>query len=52
MEGVILDVISAYAPQDGCEMEENDNFWSELDDMAESLQGGKISDSFQLAKET
>ncbi|KAI5609143.1 hypothetical protein C0J50_6145, partial [Silurus asotus] len=30
-----IHVISAYAPQVGCEMEEKDKFWSELDEVVE-----------------
>ncbi|KAI5106538.1 hypothetical protein C0J45_4235 [Silurus meridionalis] len=35
VEGVMINVISAYAPQVGCEMEENEKFWSELDEVVE-----------------
>ncbi|KAI5623399.1 hypothetical protein C0J50_17186 [Silurus asotus] len=31
VERLIINVISAYAPQVGCEMEEKEKFWSELD---------------------
>ena len=37
IEGVIMNVISAYAPQVGCEMEEKEEFWSELDELTESI---------------
>ncbi|KAK3545365.1 hypothetical protein QTP70_005980 [Hemibagrus guttatus] len=30
-EGVMLNVLSGYAPQVGCELEEKERFWSELD---------------------
>ncbi|KAI5090194.1 hypothetical protein C0J45_20329, partial [Silurus meridionalis] len=30
-------VISAYAPQVGCEMEEKERFWSELDDVVDGV---------------
>ncbi|KAF7687614.1 hypothetical protein HF521_014842 [Silurus meridionalis] len=32
-----LEVISAYAPQVGCEMEEKEKFWSELDEVVEGV---------------
>ncbi|KAK3507887.1 hypothetical protein QTP70_002436 [Hemibagrus guttatus] len=31
IEGVMLNVVSGYAPQVGCELEEKERFWSELD---------------------
>ena len=37
IEGVMMNVISAYAPQVGCEMEEKEDFWSELDEVVESV---------------
>uniref|UniRef100_A0A8C4R3Y4 Endonuclease/exonuclease/phosphatase domain-containing protein n=1 Tax=Eptatretus burgeri TaxID=7764 RepID=A0A8C4R3Y4_EPTBU len=37
IEGVMMNVISAYAPQVGCEMEEKKYFWSELDEVVESV---------------
>ena len=37
IEGVMMNVISAYAPHMGCEMEYKEDFWSELDEVAESL---------------
>lgn len=37
MEGVILSVVNADAPQVGCEMEVKGNFWSELDNKAKGL---------------
>ncbi|KAF7697328.1 hypothetical protein HF521_005746, partial [Silurus meridionalis] len=39
VEGVMINVISAYAPQIGCELEEKEKFWSELDEVMESVQG-------------
>ncbi|KAK3566841.1 hypothetical protein QTP86_004554 [Hemibagrus guttatus] len=37
IEGVMLNVVSGYAPQVGCELEEKDRFWSELDEVMESI---------------
>ncbi|KAI5618310.1 hypothetical protein C0J50_22292 [Silurus asotus] len=37
VEGMMINVISAYAPQVGCEMEEKERFWSELDDMVDGV---------------
>ncbi|KAI5096408.1 hypothetical protein C0J45_13302 [Silurus meridionalis] len=36
-EGMMINVISAYAPQVGCEMEEKERFWSELDDVVDGV---------------
>ncbi|KAG7488682.1 hypothetical protein MATL_G00037740 [Megalops atlanticus] len=36
IEGVMMNVVSAYAPQVGCEMEEKEEFWNELDEVVES----------------
>ncbi|MCJ8736426.1 hypothetical protein PDJAM_G00258070 [Pangasius djambal] len=36
-EGVMLNVVSGYAPQVGCELEEKERFWSELDEVIESI---------------
>ncbi|KAK3540944.1 hypothetical protein QTP86_006405 [Hemibagrus guttatus] len=36
IEGVMLNVVSGYAPQVGCELEEKERFWSELDEVMES----------------
>ncbi|KAJ8375265.1 hypothetical protein SKAU_G00058450 [Synaphobranchus kaupii] len=36
-EGVMVNVISAYAPQVGCEIEEKEEFWSVLDEVVESV---------------
>ncbi len=33
IEGVMINVISTYAPQVGCEMEEKEDFWSKLDEV-------------------
>ena len=41
MEGVIMNVVSAYAPQVGCEMDEKEEFWSELDEVVERVPGGE-----------
>ena len=37
IDGVMMTVISAYAPQVGCLMEEKDNFWTDLDEVLESI---------------
>ncbi|KAK3537920.1 hypothetical protein QTP70_024579 [Hemibagrus guttatus] len=37
IEGVMLNVVSGYAPQVGCELEEKERFWSELDEVMESI---------------
>ena len=37
IEGVMMNVISAYAPHMGCEMEYKEDFWSELDEVVESV---------------
>ena len=36
IEGVMFNVVSSYAPQVGCEMEEKEKFWSEVDEMMQS----------------
>ncbi|KAK3543950.1 hypothetical protein QTP70_031858, partial [Hemibagrus guttatus] len=41
IEGVMLNVISGYAPQVGCELEEKERFWSELDEVIESIPMGE-----------
>ncbi|KAK3564490.1 hypothetical protein QTP86_022780 [Hemibagrus guttatus] len=41
IEGVMLNVISGYAPQVGCELEEKEKFWSELDEVMESIPTGE-----------
>ena len=37
IDGVMTTVISAYAPQVGCLMEEKDKFWTDLDEVVESI---------------
>ena len=37
IDGVMMTVISAYAPQVGCLMEENYTFWADLDEVVESI---------------
>ncbi|KAK3542768.1 hypothetical protein QTP70_002967 [Hemibagrus guttatus] len=37
IEGVMLNVVSGYAPQVGCELKEKEGFWSELDEVIESI---------------
>ncbi|KAK3526553.1 hypothetical protein QTP70_030693, partial [Hemibagrus guttatus] len=37
IEGVMLNVGSGYAPQVGCELEEKERSWSELDEVLESI---------------
>ncbi|KAK3528650.1 hypothetical protein QTP70_007198 [Hemibagrus guttatus] len=39
IEGVMLNVVSGYAPQVGCELEEKERFWSELDEVIEYSHG-------------
>ncbi|KAK3528113.1 hypothetical protein QTP86_023836 [Hemibagrus guttatus] len=41
IEGVMLNVVSGYAPQVGCELEEKERFWSELDEVMESISTGE-----------
>ncbi|MCJ8737661.1 hypothetical protein PDJAM_G00026650 [Pangasius djambal] len=41
IERVILNVVSGYAPQVGCELEEKERFWSELDEVIESIPTGE-----------
>ncbi|KAK3522897.1 hypothetical protein QTP86_007333 [Hemibagrus guttatus] len=41
IEGVMLNVVSSYAPQVGCELEEKERFWSELDEVMESIPTGE-----------
>ncbi|KAK3567837.1 hypothetical protein QTP86_027362, partial [Hemibagrus guttatus] len=40
-EGVMLNVVIGYAPQVGCELEEKERFWSELDEVMESIPTGE-----------
>ncbi|KAK3574836.1 hypothetical protein QTP86_018425 [Hemibagrus guttatus] len=37
----MLNVVSSYAPQVGCELEEKERFWSELDEVMESIPTGE-----------
>ncbi|KAL1279411.1 hypothetical protein QQF64_026084 [Cirrhinus molitorella] len=37
----MLNVVSGYAPQVGCELEEKERFWSELDEVIESVPTGE-----------
>ncbi len=39
--GVMMNVVSAYAPQVGCELEEKENFWNELDELTQSIPIGE-----------
>ncbi|KAK3545265.1 hypothetical protein QTP70_002782 [Hemibagrus guttatus] len=41
IEGVMLNVVSGYAPQVGCDLEEKERFWSELDEVMESILTGE-----------
>ncbi|MCJ8736312.1 hypothetical protein PDJAM_G00258120 [Pangasius djambal] len=41
IEGVMLNVVSGYAPQVRCELEEKERFWSELDEVIESIPTGE-----------
>ncbi|KAK3512263.1 hypothetical protein QTP70_002277 [Hemibagrus guttatus] len=41
IEGVMFNVVSGYAPQVGCELEEKERFWSELDEVMESIPTGE-----------
>ncbi|KAK3505668.1 hypothetical protein QTP70_020821 [Hemibagrus guttatus] len=41
IEGVMLNVVSGYAPQVGCELEEKERFWSELHEVMESIPTGE-----------
>ncbi|KAK3507843.1 hypothetical protein QTP70_001395 [Hemibagrus guttatus] len=41
IEGVMLNVVSGYAPQVGCELEEKERFWGELDEVMESIPTGE-----------
>ena len=37
IEGVMLIFISGYAPQVGCEFEEKEKFWNELDEVMQNI---------------
>ncbi|KAK3526868.1 hypothetical protein QTP86_000728 [Hemibagrus guttatus] len=41
IEGMMLNFVSGYAPQVGCELEEKERFWSELDEVMESIPTGE-----------
>ncbi|KAK3566834.1 hypothetical protein QTP86_004561 [Hemibagrus guttatus] len=41
IEGVMLNVVSSYAPQIGCELEEKERFCTELDEVMESIPTGE-----------
>ena len=41
IEGVMVNVISAYAPQVGRELNEKEAFWNDLDEMVKSVHKGK-----------
>ena len=41
IKGVMMNVINAYAPQVGCELEEKEYFWNDLDEMVESVHKGE-----------
>ncbi|KAK3531808.1 hypothetical protein QTP70_029724, partial [Hemibagrus guttatus] len=41
IEGVMLNVVSGYTSQVGCELEEKERFWSELDEVMESIPTGE-----------
>ncbi|KAK3514022.1 hypothetical protein QTP70_001284 [Hemibagrus guttatus] len=41
IEGVMLNVVSGYDPQVGCNLEEKERFWSELDEVMESIPTGE-----------
>ncbi|KAK3571349.1 hypothetical protein QTP86_008270 [Hemibagrus guttatus] len=41
IEGVMLNVVSGYAPQVGCELEEKERFWSELGEVMASIPMGE-----------
>ena len=41
IEGVMVNIISAYVPQVGCELEEKEDFWNDLNEMVESVHKGE-----------
>ncbi|KAK2917518.1 hypothetical protein Q8A73_004265 [Channa argus] len=41
VEGVMFNVVSGYAPQVGCELEEKEKFWSELDEVMQIIPRGE-----------
>lgn len=44
IDGVMLNVVSVYALQVGCQLEEKEGFWSKLDQVVECPQGGERGD--------
>ncbi|KAF3688243.1 Craniofacial development protein 2 p97 bucentaur protein [Channa argus] len=41
IEGVMFKVVSGYVPQVGCQLEEKEKFWSELDEVMQSIPRGE-----------
>uniref|UniRef100_A0AAQ6IMB3 Endonuclease/exonuclease/phosphatase domain-containing protein n=1 Tax=Anabas testudineus TaxID=64144 RepID=A0AAQ6IMB3_ANATE len=41
IKGVMVNVVSGYAPQVDCELEEKERFWSEFDELIESIPRGE-----------
>ncbi|KAK2918392.1 hypothetical protein Q8A73_002763 [Channa argus] len=41
IEDVMFNVVSGYAPQVGCELEEKEKFWSELNEVMQSISRGE-----------
>ena len=53
IEGVMMTVISAYAPRYGCLMEEKDKFWIDLVEVMESIPKERtVNDIVQLLRAT
>ncbi|KAK3511475.1 hypothetical protein QTP70_008958 [Hemibagrus guttatus] len=50
IEGVLLNVVSGYAPQVGCELEEKERFWSELDEVRPTGERVVIGADFERVK--
>ena len=48
MEGVMMNVITGYASQVDCEIEEKEKFWSKLDEVVESIPMEKSCDGRRL----
>ena len=42
LDGAMLNVISAYAPQVGCIREEKETFWLDLDETVENIPNQKL----------
>ncbi|KAK2920711.1 hypothetical protein Q8A73_000196 [Channa argus] len=42
VEGVMFNVVSGSAPQAGCELEEKEKFWRELDELMQSITRGAV----------